>query len=111
MNYWPDLFTGTTWREYREAGAIISGFRGRQATVAKRMQPGDIFLCYLTGVMQWVGALEIEGRTSEMRRIWKEEGFRVRFAVKPLMMLEPENGVPIEELDSKVKFYASSKDR
>jgi hypothetical protein len=34
MNYWLDLFTGTTWREYREAGAIISGFRGREATVA-----------------------------------------------------------------------------
>jgi hypothetical protein len=42
MNYWLDLFTGTTWREYREAGAIISGFRGREATVAKRVQPDDI---------------------------------------------------------------------
>ncbi len=27
MNYWLDLFTGTTWQEFRKAGANISGFR------------------------------------------------------------------------------------
>jgi hypothetical protein len=26
MNYWLDLFTGTTWQEFRKAGATISGF-------------------------------------------------------------------------------------
>ncbi len=111
MNYWLDLFTGTTWREFREAGANVSGFRGRQAAVAKRVQPGDIFLCYLTGVMRWVGALEILGPTSDTRRIWKEQDFPVRFAVKPLVMLQPEHGVPMEELDGRVSFYADPKDR
>jgi hypothetical protein len=111
MNYWLDLFTGTTWREFREAGANISGFRGRQAKIAKRVQPGDIFLCYLTGVMRWVGALEISGRTTDTRKIWKEEDFPVRFVVKPLMMLEPEHGVPMQELEGRVKFYADAKDR
>lgn len=111
MNYWLDLFTGTTWREFREAGANISGFRGRQATIAKRVQPGVIFLCYLTGVMRWVGALEIEGRTADMRKIWKEEDFPVRFAVRPPIMLEPEHGVPMDELAGQVKFYAGPKDK
>jgi hypothetical protein len=111
MAYWLDLFTGTTWREFREAGANISGFRGRQAAIAKRVQSGDIFLCYLTGVMRWVGALELEGRTSDMRKIWKEEDFPTRFAVKPLITLEPENGVPMQELEGRVKFYAGPKDR
>jgi hypothetical protein len=54
MNYWLDLFTGTTWRGFREAGANVSGFRASQVKTAKRMQAGDIFLCYLTGVMRWV---------------------------------------------------------
>ena len=67
MSYWLDLFTGTTWREFREAGANVSGFRPRQLRTAKRMQPGDIFLCYLTGVMRWVGALEITGRSADTR--------------------------------------------
>ena len=25
MNYWLDLFTGTTWREFKEAGADVKG--------------------------------------------------------------------------------------
>jgi hypothetical protein len=111
MSYWLDLFTGTTWREFRDAGGNISGFRGRQATIAKRVQSGDIFLCYLTGVMRWVGALQIESRTADMRKIWKEEDFPVRFAVKPVVLLDPEHGVPMEQLEGQVKFYAGPKDK
>jgi hypothetical protein len=111
MNYWLDLFTGTTWREFREAGANVSGFRARQLKTAKRMQQGDIFLCYLTGVMRWVGALEITGRSADTRQIWKEQEFPVRFNVKPIVMLDPELGVPMEELEGRVKFYTGSKDR
>lgn len=111
MNYWLDLFTGTTWREFREAGANVSGFRARQLRTAKRMQAGDIFLCYLTGVMRWVGALEIIGRSTDTRQIWKEQDFPVRFAVKPLVMLGPEHGVPMQELEGRVKFYVGPKDK
>src|SRR5580704_11655399 len=111
MNYWLDLFTGTTWREFREEGADVSGFRARQVKLAKRMKPGDIFLCYLTGVMRWVGALEIAGPSTDTRQIWKEQDFPVRFKVKPLILLEPEHGVPMEQLEGRVKFYSSIKDR
>jgi hypothetical protein len=110
-SYWLDLFTGTTWREFREAGANVSGFRPRQSHTAKRVQPGDILLCYLTGVMRWVGALEVTGRSTDTRQIWKEQEFPVRFDVKPLVMLEPEHGVPMQELEGRVKFYANPKDK
>jgi len=111
MNYWLDLFTGTTWREFKEAGANVSGFRAKQLKSAKKLKPGDIFLCYLTGVMRWVGALEIIGPSTDNRKIWKEQDFPVRFNVKPLLLLEPEDGVPMEQLESRVKFYRSSGDR
>jgi hypothetical protein len=111
MNYWLDLFTGTTWREFRECGANVSGFRVKQTQVAKRMAKGDVFLCYLTGVMRWVGALEIIGPSSDKRTIWKEQDFPVRFDVKPLILLDPEFGTPMEQLEGRVDFYASPKDR
>jgi hypothetical protein len=111
MNHWLDLFTGTTWREFKDAGANVSGFRARQRSIAKRIQRGDVFLCYLTGVMRWVGALEILGPSTDKRNIWKEQDFPVRFDVKPLIMLEPEHGVPMEQLDGRVSFYANPKDR
>ena len=111
MNYWLDLFTGTTWREFKEAGANVSGFRAKQVKSGKKLKPGDIFLCYLTGVMRWVGALEIIGPSTDNREIWKEQDFPVRFNVKPVVLLEPEHGVPMEQLESRVTFYRGSEDR
>src|SRR5690348_5877547 len=111
MNYWLDLFTGTTWQEFREAGATISGFSAKRRSVAERVKEGDILLCYLTGVMRWVGALEVIGRSTSTERIWKDQEFPVRFSVKPLIMLEPEHGVPMDELRGRVTFFASAKDR
>ena len=60
-SYWLDLFTGTTWTEFRAAGARITGFRPRMRNTVARVRKGDILLCYLTGVMRWVGALEVIG--------------------------------------------------
>lgn len=110
MNYWLDLFTGTTWQQFRDAGAQTSGFRARQKNIAQRVKPGDVFLCYLTGVMRWVGALEIVGVSQDKRPIWDDD-FPVRFTVKPLIMLEPEHGVPMQELEGRVGFFASAKQR
>ena len=109
MKYWLDLFTGTTWREFREAGASVSGFSAGRKSVAQRVQQGDLLLCYLTGVMRWVGALEVTDRSTDTRRIWKDPEFPVRFNVKPLVMLEAEYGVPMERLQGRVSFFATAK--
>jgi hypothetical protein len=111
MKYWLDLFTGTTWREFREAGASVSGFSAGRKSVAQRVQQGDLLLCYLTGVMRWVGALEVTDRSTDTRRIWKDPEFPVRFNVKPLVMLEAEYGVPMERLQGRVSFFATAKDK
>jgi len=111
MNYWLDLFTGTTWNEFRNSGSHISGFRTRMRHAAAKVQPGDIFLCYLTGVMRWVGALEVVKPTNDQSKIWSDEAFPIRFEVKPLIQLSPEHGVPMAELEGKVLFYSGSKDR
>ncbi len=52
MNYWLDLFTGTTWREFREAGGKISGFSYRMRGTVAKIARADILLCYFTGVTQ-----------------------------------------------------------
>jgi len=111
MRYWLDLFTGTTWDEFRNSGAHISGFSNRMRKTVEKIQPGDVLLCYLTGVMRWVGALEIKGPSTDKTRIWKDAEFPARVAVKPLVMLSPENGVPMAELEGKVGFFSTSADR
>jgi hypothetical protein len=111
MNYWLDLFTGTTWDEFRKAGARISGFRERRRQSARNIKPGDVFLCYLTGVMHWVGALEVAGATMDASPIWASDAFPARFAVKPLVMLDPEYGVPMERFEAQLDFYRGPQDR
>jgi len=111
MTYWLDLFTGQTWQEFRDYGASVSGFRKRMHNAVERIKPGDILLCYLTGVMRWVGALEVQGRSRNKETIWQFEEFPERLSVKPLVLLPPEHGVPMEELEAKVDFYRSPADR
>ena len=111
MNYWLDLFTGTTWEEFIEDGAKVSGFRHRMRKTVSKIPPGDILLCYVTGVMRWIGALEVLGLSDDRRRIWKREEFPARFEVRPIIMLEPENSVPMEDLEGRVSFYRGPQDR
>ena len=111
MNYWIDLFTGTTWDEFRKAGAGTTGFRHRMRNTVSKIQPGDILLCYMTGVMRWVGALEVLGPSDDKRDIWSVADFPIRLSVHPLVMLDPENGVLMEHLEGRVEFYESASDR
>ena len=108
MNYWIDLFTGTTWREFRGAGASTSGFSQKKARTVQRVQPGDVFLCYVTGIMRWVGAFRVVGPISDDRKIWHERDFPVRLQVKPEVMLDPEEGIPMGQLAGRVSFYVDA---
>jgi len=106
MAYWLDLFTGTTWDEFQKAGGKVTGFREHNRKRASKIRPGDVFLCYLTGVKRWIGLLEVTGEMfKDDTPIWAQDIFPVRFGVKPLVMLTPENGVPMEKLRGKLSFF------
>ena len=56
MRYFLDLFTPETWLAFREIG-----FRERyQRLASEQVSQGDIFLCYLTRLSRWCGALQAE---------------------------------------------------
>jgi len=111
MAFWQDLFTGRTWDEFLAAGSQVTGFRSRQEGVARRIKEGDVLLAYLTGVKLWVGALEVVGLSTDTRKIWADDDFPIRFDVKPLVILTPEHGVPLDKLQGKVAFFQSERDR
>jgi len=111
MNYWLDLFTGTTWEEFCKYGAKVSGFRKRLKKNVKRIKKGDILLCYVTGVMRWIGALEVIGQSADKSKIWECADFPERLNVKPIVILEREKSIMMEELNGKVEFYQGPEDR
>lgn len=111
MDYYIDLFTGTTWEEFRKAGARVSGFSTRMRAFASRVKPGDVFLCYMTGVQRWVGALRVTGHSTDQSAIWKDAEFPVRFAVESILLLDADCGLPMSELEGKVHFYHEPRDK
>ena len=87
-NYWLDLFSWKTWREFLEAGGTVSGFRdGRWKTVEK-ISVGDYLLCYMTGISRWIGILEV---TTEPYRdetvIWSDAAISCRNLATPVISI------------------------
>jgi hypothetical protein len=109
-NYWLNLFTSATWQEFLAAGGTISGFPQSRHEIAKQVQADDILLCYLASAMRWVGALQVIGPSQDTRPIWREADFPVRLEVSPLVTLEPEQGLLMDDLEGKVTFYTGPKD-
>lgn len=101
MQYWLDLFTPYTWQRFREHGATVSGFRPRQRKTAfGRVEPGDVFLCYLVKLSRWCGILEVKSKAFEdSSPVFADvnDPFPIRFDVTPKVMLDFEHAVPIVE--------------
>lgn len=93
-----NLFTPETWQAFRAHGATVAGFRDRMARLAReRVHPGDIFLCYLVRLSRWCGALEVVSEAfDDATPIYADpDPFTVRFRVKPVVLLDPEQAIPI----------------
>jgi len=106
-NYWLDLFTSVTWKEFQNAGSSITGFRESRWYIAHKIAIGDYFLCYLSDISRFVGVLEvISGPFKERARdIWKGDNFPCRFKVKPIVVLSPQRGIPLFELRDNLSFF------
>lgn len=104
--YWLNLFSPDTWQEFLDADSRVTGFRASRLKTIKKIKPGDIFLCYMTGISRWVGALEAisEGYEDE-RRVWSVDVFPARVDVRPIVTLTPETGVPIFELRNELSIF------
>lgn len=104
--YWLDLFTGTTWEEFKKNGATTSGFRRRRRRLAKKIHPGDYLICYLTGLSRFVGVLEVKSHSFEDNtQIWEGAVFPIRFKVQLIYELSAETAVPVQSLKDKLSLF------
>ncbi len=108
--YWLDLFTYETWTGFLKAGASVTGFRENRWKTVQRIKPGDIFLCYLTGVSRWIGILEVTGPAfKDNKKIWTRADFPARIHVKALAKLDPLTAVPVIELKQQLSVFKNLK--
>lgn len=109
-NYWLDLFTWKTWKEFLKAGGDVSGFRESRWKTVQRMKPGDYLLCYLTGVSRWIGVLEVVSEPfKDDSKIWEYDTFPSRVNVKIIHDLNPETAVPVLDLKDKLSLFQNLK--
>jgi hypothetical protein len=101
LDYWVDLYNVVTWQESREHGLSLTGFDENMRAAAERIRPGDILLCYVVRVQRWVGVLEVIERSTDMTTVWTNSSYPVRFAVRPIVALDIEHGVPQFQLDDR----------
>lgn len=110
ITYWLDLFTWTTWQEFLKAGGEVSGFRDRRWNTVKKIKHGDYLICYLTGIMRFIGILEV---ISEPFRdgtiIWSDEIFPCRLKVRIIACLTPQTAVPILNLRDQLTLFQNLK--
>src|SRR5689334_1005787 len=100
MNYFLDLFSPETAAKFSISDRAVSGFRIRHRKSSQRVQRGDILVCYLTRLSRWIGLLEVTGdayEDSTPRFTDHADPFVVRFPVRPIVWLPPEQGIPIHD--------------
>jgi len=100
MAYYLNLFSPETYKAFSQSSQTISGFTKQQIKSAKKIKPGDRFICYLTKLSRWIGIFEVESKCFEdSSPIFKQsdDPYVVRFKVKPLVWLDIEYALPIHE--------------
>lgn len=100
MTYYLDLSSPQTYETFGKTDRSITGFRKYHEKWAKKINPGDRFICYMTKLSRWVGVLEVlsDYFIDKTPRYYEhDDPFIVRFKVKPLVWLDKEKAVPIHE--------------
>ena len=96
MAYFIAVFTSKTWLEFQERGAVDTGFTEKRQDVTTRVKRNDVLLCYLTRLSRWCGVLQVESE-AYLDKNPDIAPFAVRFKVKPIVMLDPEQAIPIHD--------------
>ncbi len=105
--YWFDVFTPQTWEEARAHGFAVSGFSESRFGTVKKVQPGDVLICYLVG-QKLIGALRVTGEAylSHEPTIWKgKNDYPARLPVEPMITLETEQAIDFKQLLPQLSFY------
>ena len=128
-NYWYHPFKGKAWQEFHEqevheGDAPVTGFPdSRWKRVEREMQIGDYLLCYFVGKSSkkscWIGVLEVVAAPfyvsgepfPEKDKIWSNVEFPSRVAVKVLISLSPETGVPMSQMRDRLSIFNGSNPR
>jgi hypothetical protein len=100
--YFINLFTEETWREIRLNAHFA--FTGHTVNLRNRdvIQPGDLFLCWVTRVSACVGVMEVAGEVYEVDHedppTWRRALYPLRYPIRLLRRVPLTDGVTLSEI-------------
>jgi hypothetical protein len=100
MTFYTYLFSPETYQGRLQQKKPLAGVRKSQHSMAKKVVPGDIFICYLTKVSRFVGAYEVKSKCFiDEEPYFQEENdpFVVRFEIGELAWPELNKTFPIHD--------------
>lgn len=98
--YYVTVFTPTSWRLFLAAGATTAGFPSTSWPRVAKLRPGDYLLCYLVGVKQWIGLIQVSGEpySASEPPIWGTGAFPARVPVEVVEVLPEDISVSAKDL-------------
>lgn len=109
MKHWVQPVSGRSWCTFTASNATVLHLAGRLRKRATRLQPGDLLISYMLRVKRWVGVLEVRSvHTSEESTGPGNTLPPIIIDVTPLVVLPPEQGVPMEQLRGRLSFFQPS---
>jgi hypothetical protein len=77
-----NLFSPAAYEAFSKSDRTVSGFQEKHQSLAKRVKPGDTFLCYVTKLSRWLGAFTVvDGPFTDRTPIYgPDDPFIVRFS-------------------------------
>ncbi len=89
------------------AGSKVSGFPESRWKTVKTIQVGDILLCYMKGYSRWFGAMEVVSKAfwDDENIIWTDALYPCRIQIRPILIIEPDRGIPAKDTISKLKLF------
>jgi hypothetical protein len=111
VRYYTNIFSPKTWRIFQEEGANTTAFPLSREPYARKIQPGDIFICYLgEGISRFVGYIEVLSHYRiEDDNIFGQGVFPITFQVKSIVILNGDKSIPVLKILPKAKREQSIK--
>lgn len=110
--YFLALFTEKTWTEFCTHKKKIYGTSKNKLSRASVLINGDFLLCYVSKKKEIVGVLEVISEAYyDEAKIWEEQIFPVRVAVKPISILPLGRGIPISKFFNDLNIFKNLKNK
>ncbi|MCY3779468.1 MAG: hypothetical protein OXG78_04080 [Chloroflexi bacterium] len=94
MNYWLNLFSEKSWREFVQHGSQLSGFKASRWSIAERIQIGDILLCYMIRGRGFFGVTEVTDKPFyDSSPRWNGFDFATWIPLKVTLLLREDIGI------------------